>query len=259
MQAERATPRVRLAWLSRATISGFSGAVAMLFAYLVGYGVAYAIAVLPLAEGQPAGLLRGWSYGLTHNVLTDLAGSHVYILAGLHFFLALTWAILYARYAEPRLPGPGWRRGLTFALVPWVVSVLVVLPLGGGGLLGLGLGAGPLPVVGNLILHLAYGAVLGAVYGPVGDLPPDSFRRRGSADDAETTSRIDTRTAAGLAIGFAVGLLGSIALAELLRAAPGSPVLGIPPAAFILGWTVLGGALGAFVGSFAGLDRAGER
>lgn len=162
--------------------------------------------------------------------------------------------MVYARYVEPRLDGPGWRRGLTFSLVTWAVSVLVALPLGGG-VLGADLGAGPLPVVGNLILHLAYGAVLGAVYGPAGDLPADHPRQAGPADDAETAARIEARTAAGLGIGFAVGLLGSIVVAELLRAAP---VLGIPPAAFVLSWTVLGGALGALVGSFAGLGRAGE-
>ena len=42
--------------------------------------------------------------------------------------------------------------------------MIIFLPLAGGGLLGLGLGAGPLPILGNLLVHLVYGVTLGFLY-----------------------------------------------------------------------------------------------
>src|SRR5205823_12659963 len=75
-----------------------------------------------------------------------------------------TWAVPYAMWAEPRLRGPGWLRGLTFALLPAVTSWLVVLPALGAGPLGLGLGAGLVPAAGGLVRHLLYGAAPGLVY-----------------------------------------------------------------------------------------------
>ena len=52
---------------------------------------------------------------------------------------------------------------MQFALIP--AAVPHHLPAAdGGGLLGMNIGAGPLPILGNLILHLVYGAVLGSAY-----------------------------------------------------------------------------------------------
>ena len=72
----------------------------------------------------------------------------------------LLLALVYARYVEPRLSGASWWRDAVRAH-PWLLSLIIFLPLMGGGLLGMNIGAGPLPILGNLILHLVYGAVLG--------------------------------------------------------------------------------------------------
>ena len=94
-----------------------------------------------------------------------LLGAAFVPVAGVLFCLAgLLWAIPYAMWAEPRLRGPDWLRGLTFALLPTVTSWLVVLPALGAGPLGLGLGAGLVPAAGELVRHLLYGAALGLVY-----------------------------------------------------------------------------------------------
>ena len=90
-----------------------------------------------------------------------LLGAAFVPVAGVLFCLAgLLWAIPYAMWAEPRLRGPDWLRGLTFALLPTVTSWLVVLPALGAGPLGLGLGAGLVPAAGELVRHLLYGAAL---------------------------------------------------------------------------------------------------
>jgi hypothetical protein len=253
MQAARVAPGARADWLPRAVVSGFAAAVVMLVTYILGYGLAYLLGRPGPAEGGLAGALRGWLYSLTHNTLTDLAGAQLYVVAGLHLVVALVWAGLYARYVEPRLRGPGWRRGLTFALLPWLLSILVVLPLSGGGLFGMALGAGPLPSLGNLILHLAYGATLGAVYGPLGDVPADSLSWTGPRDTLEATRRGEVQIARGIGVGLALGLLVGLA-AALFDLGPNTAALGIPRAAFVLGWTLLGGAFGAFLASFAALS-----
>ena len=94
-----------------------------------------------------------------------LLGAAFVPVAGVLFFLTgLLWAIPYALWAEPRLRGPDWLRGLTFAVLPTIVSWLVALPALRAGPLGLGLGAGLVPAGGELVRHLLYGAALGLAY-----------------------------------------------------------------------------------------------
>jgi hypothetical protein len=234
-------------WLPRAIVSGLIAAVAMLLTFVLAYAAAYII-----QQHTRIPLLSEWLYGLTHNGLTDLAGGNIYAVAGLHFLVALVWAGLYAYYAEPRLNGPGLVRGIQFSFLPWILSIVVLLPLTGGGLLGASLDAGPLPVLGNLVLHLVFGATLGALYGPLGDIPADSLARDASSDDLETTRRSELLTAEGILAGLAFGLLASI-VAIALNTAPSVSVLGIPHAGFVLGTTLIAGAFGGLLGSFAGL------
>jgi membrane protein DedA with SNARE-associated domain len=92
------------------------------------------------------------------------AGDHLALLVALLFLGAVVWAVLYAGAGRARLPGPPWLRGLLFSAVPLAVSGLVVLPLLGAGPFGFGLGAGPLPLAGELLRHALFGAGLGVSY-----------------------------------------------------------------------------------------------
>src|SRR5581483_5840055 len=111
-----------------------------------------------------------WFGGLIHNPLVDLTQSNLYLAIGVHFGIGLVWAVIYAAVFEPRLWGPGWQRGGIFSLLPWLLSLLIFLPLTGGGFLGAAMNAGPLPILGNFVLNLVFGATLGLVYGPFGDV-----------------------------------------------------------------------------------------
>jgi hypothetical protein len=236
-------------------VAGFIAAVAMLFAFMLAYTLAYLIAGVPTEPaGSPARGLQAWFTGLIHNPATDLAGANLYLVVGLHLLVAIAGATLYATLAEPRLAGSGWRRGVTFSLVLWLLSILVILPLTGGGFLGLDLGAGPLPILGNLILHLIYGATLGALYGPLGDLPADSLSPTGIADDFATMRGIEGWMAKGVIVGLLVGLLVGLGLTLVVQPAGSSLIMGIPRDAVVLVGALLGAAFGAFVGSFAGLS-----
>jgi hypothetical protein len=158
--------------------------------------------------------------------------------------MGLALSLVYGRYVEPRLTGPSWRRGIIFALIPWLFSLLVFLPLMGGGLLGLGIGAGILPILGNLILHLVYGAVLGATYAEAAeDWLDDTEIDRYSAAEAER----------GAAIGVVAGLIPGLVIGWLIGPAFGDYV-SQPVTAIGVGF--IGAAIGLAIGSFVGLERA---
>jgi hypothetical protein len=77
----------------------------------------------------------------------------------------LVWAVVYTHIAVPRLAAvPPWLRGLLFSLLPLTVSALVVMPVLGVGPLGLGLGAGLIPLAGELFRNALYGVGLALAY-----------------------------------------------------------------------------------------------
>ncbi len=78
------------------------------------------------------------------------------------------WGLIYAAWGEPwlatRHPSwPDWRRGIAFAVVPLLVSLVLVMPVVGLGFLGIG-ATGPVAFTGELIRHAAYGGLLGLMY-----------------------------------------------------------------------------------------------
>lgn len=92
-----------------------------------------------------------------------------------HFFIGtVLWGIGFA-LLQPVLPGSSAvRKALSFSVLAWLLMMLVPLPMAGAGLFGLKMG--PMAPVMTLVLHLIWGAVLGAVYGRLG--------RGGEAADA---------------------------------------------------------------------------
>ena len=77
-----------------------------------------------------------------------------------HFLIGIILAVLYAALAD-RLRGPAWVRGATFAIAPFLMAQLVVLPM-----MGMPVFSGSVPMaMGSLIGHLVYGAIVGAIYG----------------------------------------------------------------------------------------------
>ncbi|MFN0072982.1 MAG: hypothetical protein ACKVVP_15970 [Chloroflexota bacterium] len=236
--------RPRPDWLARSVISGFSASVAMLFTFFVAFGLAQIIGAAMPNTGQGADVLRGWMYALTHNALLDTAGSSLYLAGVFHLLVGVGVALLYGFAVEPRLSGPGWRSGLVFALGPWLCSVLIILPLVGAGVFGIGLSAGPLPALGNLVLHVIYGVTLGTIYGPLGDRPADSFSAQGPRDTLEASGQIEGATAGGIVIGAALGFT----IGVVLLSTSSDRFMMVPWAALMFGILVLGAALGGALG-----------
>jgi hypothetical protein len=245
----------RSGWLSRAIVSGFVASSVMLFAFLVAYLFADWLSTIEISNWPWGAALRTWFYNLAHNSFTNLAAGNLYAAVGLFLIGGVLWAIIYAGWAEPRLAGPAWMRGAVYALLPGILSQLIVMPLVGGGPAGAALGAGPLPAFGALLLHLVYGIILGVVYSPLGDIDATTFQQFPSADvEATLMARTERTTAVGVVAGALAGVVFGV-LAILLGVFSGDA----HPAAIILGGVLLASALGGLVGSFAGLTPANKR
>jgi len=80
-----------------------------------------------------------------------------------HFMIGTVfWGLGFAALAE-RLPGGKfWQKGIVFAIGAWLLMMLLPMPMAGAGLFGLKLGM-PAPIM-TLVLHIIFGAVLGASF-----------------------------------------------------------------------------------------------
>lgn len=224
-------------WLCSAIVAGFAATSLAGFALLLGYGLSSLLgAALPGSVGASFA-------ALSSNVATAAVANALSAALLVHFTAGLAFAVAYTGLVAPRLSGPGWRRGILFALVPWALSLLAFLPAVGGGLLGLGLGAGALPILGSLAAHLVYGAALGWIY---------------ERDAAELLAcdRESALANLGAEHGAAVGVLAGAVLGAAMGAA--LIQLGSDAASQALGAALLidaayGAAIGGVIGSYFGL------
>jgi hypothetical protein len=80
-----------------------------------------------------------------------------------HLAIAAVWGSLFA-WLDPDLPGDSLRqRGIIFAVVPWLLMMLLLMPLAGHGFFGMD--DGVLLPFGALLMHVVFGAVMGGTYG----------------------------------------------------------------------------------------------
>ena len=235
-------------WPQQAIVSGFI-ATAVAAVVLVGAYVAAQGLSQTYTPGTTNTLIT-WFYNLTHNRATTAAKDGLYGALLLHLAFGVLWAGVYAYYAEAALTGPGWRKGLIFSLGPWLLSVVILLPLLGGGFLGFGLGAGPLPIIGNFVLHAVYGMVLGAVY---------QLSAVGGADanglELKRDNSAERGAARGIASGAVVGGVAGLGISFFTGAA--NAIITGPLQLFLFG-AVLGAVGGALLGSMSGLTHVGK-
>ncbi|MFA3781496.1 DUF6789 family protein [Melioribacteraceae bacterium 4301-Me] len=82
-----------------------------------------------------------------------------------HFMIGTVLALIYVYIFASLLKGNGFVRGAVYGLVPWFVAQIMVNPMMGAGFFAANTPSPFLMVMGSLIGHLVYGAVLGGVYG----------------------------------------------------------------------------------------------
>lgn len=248
-------PRPRRRWFSDAIIAGFVATGASTAALLIAFAVANG------AGDSQGDTVRQWLYQLTHNEIVQFSRATPAVAIAAHVVLGVLWALVYARFVEFRpwrwLGRPGWQRGMIFSLLPWLVSLLVLLPAAAVNLLQWALSAGPLPPLGNLLLHLIYGFVLGQLYDASADAPAlggdvvyEEPLARAAVEHSEDFG------AAGILVGAVIGAAVGIGLAVVLP--PTLPNVDFAgwEVALAVGGILAGGSVGGIVGSFAGLPNA---
>jgi hypothetical protein len=224
-------------WVNDSILSGFVATVVMSTGIEVAYWICRALGA------ENGNFFEKWLWALTNNPVAETTQDRIAIAIALNVFMGLVWALAYGYFFEPRLSGPGWRKGMIFSLIPWVLSIVAFLPIMGGGFLGKDIGAGPLPVIGNLILHLIYGAVLGWMY----TLDIDDWLDGSDADHAHAEGA-ERGAIAGVGVGLVLG--GLIGLA----AAPQLDNMG-SRGTIVLVSALVGSGICALLGSFYGLER----
>jgi hypothetical protein len=89
---------------------------------------------------------------------------------------AVAGGALFA-WLEPRLGANSTiKRGLLFGVLVWLAKMVILMPAANAGLFGLHLGAAA--PIWTLVMNVAYGAVLGCVYGVM--MPTPSLESRDS-------------------------------------------------------------------------------
>jgi hypothetical protein len=201
--------------------------------------IAYAIANY---YGDARGnAVERWLQALSHNELTRHIGDRFFVGMILNLLMGIVWAVIYARFAEPRLSGPGWSRGVMFSLLPFILSIAVFFPLAGIGLFGTSAHAGALPVIGNLILHLAYGAVLGSLYAI------DPYAGLTDADgESEAAESAERGAVVGILAGVLLGFAGGWIVGPSMDSLASRPIIGIAG-------SLSGAAIGILIGSLLGM------
>lgn len=129
----------------RAMLGGFVGTVAIT---LLMYFVAPMMIGQPMDIAAMLGSLLGGSW---------IAGMVLHFVNGTVIFPLI---YTYALYAV--LPGGPTTKGVVWGLVLWLLAQVMVMPMMGGGFFSAN--AGGLPaVMGSLMGHIVYGALLGAI------------------------------------------------------------------------------------------------
>lgn len=129
---------------TRAIAAGLTATLVM-----TGFGV-WIAPLMGIPEMNPAVMLAG-----------QMGGSLVLGWAA-HLMIGVILAIIYA-FVAGWIPGPPWLRGALYGLAPFLLAQVAVIPM-----MGMPVFSGSVVMaVGSLIEHLVYGAVLGAIYGPI--------------------------------------------------------------------------------------------
>lgn len=77
----------------------------------------------------------------------------------------VVFALIYAYLLYGWLPGGPWLRGLTWGLILWFLYQVMIMPVMGKGIFGINTPAPMMMVLGSMMGHIVYGAILGAIAG----------------------------------------------------------------------------------------------
>ena len=227
-------------WLRDSAISGFFATFAFSVVLAAGYGASRAIAE------ETGNQLQRWAWNLAHNPVVQSTEDRVTLAIALNLAAGIGFALIYGRFFEPMVHLGPVKEGMLFSLIPFLLSITVFFPIMDGGFLGVDIDAGPLPILGNLILHLVYGAVLGWMYG----IPLESGIDN-SALDRAANEGAERGAARGVPIGAIAGAVIAFAISPTVDDLTNTLLI-------VLIGVVSGGAVGLLIGSLMGLGGLGD-
>jgi membrane protein DedA with SNARE-associated domain len=113
----------------------------------------------------PGTLVEQTAARLAFALARDAEPILLFVAAPAYLLVGVFWGGVYGLWGEREFGSrlADWQRGVIFAGLPLLVSLLLVLPVLGLGFLGVG-ATGPVALTGELIRHLAFGALLGLIY-----------------------------------------------------------------------------------------------
>jgi uncharacterized membrane protein YagU involved in acid resistance len=139
---------VRNVNVARAILAGFIATLAMTaFMYA---GPVFGLPPADIAAMLGGFLGIGWTMGMV-----------VHFING-----TLIFPLIYAFALYRVLPGSPVAKGSAFGVILWFLAQAIVMPMMGAGFFAMATPAPFLVVLGSLISHLIYGAILGGVTGP---------------------------------------------------------------------------------------------
>lgn len=132
--------------VGKSILGGFVGTLAMT---LMMYKIGPMMGMMKMDIAAMLGnMLGGWTMGMMmHFINGTIIFPLIYVLLLFHL-----------------LPGPPAVKGLTWGTILWLLAQLMVMPIMGGGVFSSKMG-GKTAVVGSLVGHIVYGALLGLIAG----------------------------------------------------------------------------------------------
>jgi Family of unknown function (DUF6789) len=130
---------------------------------VAGLAATVVLSMIMVAKGM-MGLMPGLN---VIAMLSSMAGAAPVVGWVMHFAIGiLVWGLAFVGVRNI-LPGTTVvAKGISFGIAAWIMMMLVVMPMAGGGIFGLNLGM--MAPVMTLMLHAIYGAVLGFVFSRLG-------------------------------------------------------------------------------------------
>jgi hypothetical protein len=118
-----------------------------------------------LAFNAPGTIVEQTAARLAFALAREVQPVLLFVAVPAYVAVGALWGAVYGYRLEQELPAawPDWLKGLVFAGIPLLVSLILVMPLLGLGFLGIG-ATGPVAFTGELIRHAVYGVMLGLVY-----------------------------------------------------------------------------------------------
>jgi len=114
----------------------------------------YASPMMGMPKMDIAGLISGMMK------MPWIIGMMIHLMLGVVLF-----PFIYATVLVDKLSGPGFLRGTIWGMLLFIVAQTMVMPMAGMGFFSSASSQQMLMVLGSLMGHLVYGAILGAIIG----------------------------------------------------------------------------------------------